>query len=530
MTTLLGFSRLAAQYDVVPVQPLSVRSVLGTSRREVRTGNETLLTWTAPYEPEDSFRGHFEFGLKYERIHLEFLSRLFQKVDPREISAWVAAEPTGTYARRTGFLYEWITGQQLPVPDTTQGGYVNAIAPAEYLVTTTPTRSPLSRRWRVNDNLPGVPAFCPMVWLGPAEERDWLYDVTAGVQALDDDFGPELLLRSAAWLTFKESRASFQIEREADKEDRVRRFAAAIGQHSGKLDDPLSGESLELLQRSILGEDALRLGLRKSPVFVGENALHGPVVHYIAPGFAEVDAMMQGLREFERRTRGALSVVRTAALSFAFVYIHPLSDGNGRMHRFLVNDTLARDGAVPANLIVPVSATIAGSARGRADYDKALEQFSRPFMRRYAGAYRFGARQLAEDGVEHDLVFEQEEDALHAWRFIDLTPQVQYLSAVLRNTVENEMVREATYLQQYERAKEAIKDSIEMPDMDADRIIRALRDNSWQVSGKLRKEYPEIFEPGGRLHRHATRLVEGVREAFAPRDPQEDLPRPRSRF
>lgn len=514
MSTLLGFSRLAARFDVLPVQPLSVRSELGPSRRAVHTDSEAVLTWTARYEPEDSFRGHFEFGLKYERIHLEFLSRLFEKIDPEELAAWVREEPTGAYARRTGFLFEWITGRRLPVPDTAQGGYVNAIDPDQYLVATKPVRN---RRWRVNDNLPGVPAFCPMAWLGPAQQRDWLYDITAGVQALDDDFGPELLLRCAAWLTFKESRASFQIEREADKDDRIRRFAAAIGQHSGKIEDPLSGESLELLQRSILGDDALRLGLRKSPVFVGENALHGPVVHYIAPGFGQVDAMMEGLRAFERRTRGASSVVRTAALSFAFVYLHPLSDGNGRVHRFLVNDTLARDGAVPANVIVPVSATIAGSARGRAGYDEALEQFSRPFMRRYAGAYRFGARQVAEDGVEHDLVFEQEEDALHAWRFIDLTSQVRYLSAVLRDTVENEMTREATYLQQYERAKDAVKNLVEMPDLDADRIIRALRDNGWQVSGKLRKEYPVIFEPEGRLHRHASRLVEDVREAFASR-------------
>jgi hypothetical protein len=52
------------------------------------------------------------------------------------------------------------------------------------------------------------------VYLGPQAERGWLYDEAAGVQRLDDGFGPELLLRSAAWLTFKESRASFAVEHE----------------------------------------------------------------------------------------------------------------------------------------------------------------------------------------------------------------------------------------------------------------------------------------------------------------------------
>lgn len=33
----------------------------------------------------------------------------------------------------------------------------------------------------------------------------------------------------------------------------------------------------------------------------------------------------------------------SAVASFGFVYIHPLADGNGRVHRFLINDVLRRD-------------------------------------------------------------------------------------------------------------------------------------------------------------------------------------------
>jgi hypothetical protein len=62
---------------------------------------------------------------------------------------------------------------------------------------------------------------------------------------------------------------------------------------------------------------------------------------------------------------------------------------------------------VPANITLPLSATVASSPRGPANYDQAIERFSRPFMQRYAGAYRFGTRQIAEDGVEHNIVFDQ---------------------------------------------------------------------------------------------------------------------------
>jgi hypothetical protein len=57
--------------------------------------------------------------------------------------------------------------------------------------------------------------------------------VAEGVQQLDEAFGPELLLRNAAWLTFKESRASFAIEHEGDhkahQRRRTRRHQASAG-------------------------------------------------------------------------------------------------------------------------------------------------------------------------------------------------------------------------------------------------------------------------------------------------------------
>ena len=248
--TLFGFHRLAQLHGIRLVQPLFTRSRLGAVRKqELADGHETR-TWPAQYQPADSFRGHFEFGLKYERLHFEFFSRLFARIDPEEVAAWLREEPTGSYARRAAFLYEWFTGQQLAVPDTAPNvGYVDAIDAGRYLAAQQPERV---RRWRVNNNLPGLRNFCPMVCLGAKGERDWLYDVAAGVQQLDDTYGSELLLRSAAWLTFKESRASFAIEHEANKQDRVQRFAAAISAFSGRMPEPLSPQSLLTLQKAVL--------------------------------------------------------------------------------------------------------------------------------------------------------------------------------------------------------------------------------------------------------------------------------------
>lgn len=204
--TLLGFHRVAQQYGIGLVQPLVTRSVLGTARQRGLAEGQETHTWPLQYQPADNFRGHFEFGLKYERLNFEFFSRLFAGPDgakiAAEITAWVQNAPTGSYARRAAFFYEWFTGQTLAAPDTAANvGYVDAIDAKQYLVAQTPERV---RRWRVNNNLPGLRDCCPLVYLGHEDERAWLYDVTAGVKALDDAYGPELLLRSAAWLTFKE--------------------------------------------------------------------------------------------------------------------------------------------------------------------------------------------------------------------------------------------------------------------------------------------------------------------------------------
>ncbi|MCP6324382.1 Fic family protein, partial [Klebsiella pneumoniae] len=75
-----------------------------------------------------------------------------------------------------------------------------------------------------------------------------------------------------------------------------------------------------------------------------EQRTFTPIVHYIAPPFEQVVNMLAGLQSFFDVTQGQPSIMRAAVLSFAFVYIHPLADGNGRVHRFLVNDLLYRDG------------------------------------------------------------------------------------------------------------------------------------------------------------------------------------------
>lgn len=505
----VGFQALVNRYDITLAQPLRVESMIGTVRVSRESDGNVENRYPPRYRPVDDFAGHFEFGLKYEEIHLEFFARLFAAIGPEPVEAWCRHEPFGQYARRTGFLYEWLTGQRLDVPDVTNGGYVDVLSAQNYLTRSEPLRM---RRWRINDNLPGTPGFCPLVRRTEAVTQALRFDLRAALNDLDQAFGADILMRTASWLTFKESRASFLIEKEADQADRIQRFAHVIAQYCGHIEHPLSNDSLQTLQGAILGRGAIGLGLRRSPVFVGQATMREDIVHYIAPPFENLAQLLDGLNEFEIATRGAESVARAAVLAFGFVYIHPMRDGNGRIHRFLINDTLIRDKAVPDGVILPVSATITSSIDFKAGYERTLEVFSRPFMRRYAAAYRFGELVTYEDGTPSNFSFDEYIDAGFAWRYPDLTEHVLYTARVVEHTIRTEMADEARVLVIFQRAQEQLKEVIEMPDQDANRIIRSIKENGWKVSSKLKKGYPPLED-----ERMAQRVVDAIRSAFEDR-------------
>ncbi len=422
------------------------------------------------------------------------------------LAEWIRDEPTGQYARRIGFLYERLTGGRIDVPDATRGNYVPALDPDIEL-----TSRPVNHaRWRVRDNLLGSAAFSPQVHLTSDTKRALALNVRERIERLEGQFSAELVMRSAVWLTIKESRASFAIEHEETKTDRVQRFATVMQQRTGQSDDPLNPGELETLQREILGPNALHYGLRRSPLFVGESGRFGEDrVHYIGPHWNDVPSILEGLRDLMQRTAGLSPVVRAALASFGFVYLHPMIDGNGRISRFLINDVLRRDGALPSPYILPVSAILQRTDLRPLSYDGALEIFSRPLMQQYAGHWSFGPDRRAEDGVVYKLEFDRYQEALPAWRYPDLTRHVGFMADALDLTIEQEMRAEAQYLQRYGAARARLKGIVEGPDAALDRIIRSVRESRGTISGKLRAEYP-ILERA----EIAEDVVRAIREEF----------------
>ena len=102
--------------DVLSLRGEGGRGKIGLSGCPGECTSEWLLL-TPRHAPEDSLRGHLEFALKWEGVNLGVLAALYRTIDPAEIVRMVRDKPTGVYSRRIWFLYEWLTGTRLNLPD-----------------------------------------------------------------------------------------------------------------------------------------------------------------------------------------------------------------------------------------------------------------------------------------------------------------------------------------------------------------------------------------------------------------------------
>jgi hypothetical protein len=209
----IGAAWLARAYGIGLVGRLPVLSQVGGRRTTAVSDGFRLETWLEAMRPAPEPAAHLQFHLRHEVTHLEFLARLFARTGPAFVQEWVMVEPTGQYARRTAFLYEWLTGEVLQVPGRLGGNYVDVINGAK-LVTASADRVVKVPRWRVNDNLAGTRFFCPTLVKTEAFTAAASLDVPGLFGELTAEFGEDLLLRAAAWMTLRERARRALLSRE----------------------------------------------------------------------------------------------------------------------------------------------------------------------------------------------------------------------------------------------------------------------------------------------------------------------------
>ena len=154
----LGYAWLI-EHLALRVRPLAAPAEISASvNRRVNTPHRVLFPRGVAIE--DDVVGHLEFALRHEGINLEVIDATFEHVAPAELAARLTASPNGVAVRRVCFLWEWLTGQSLPITVTPTGGYVDLFPPETYV---TAGVSVNNRKYRVRNNALGNPMFCPVV-------------------------------------------------------------------------------------------------------------------------------------------------------------------------------------------------------------------------------------------------------------------------------------------------------------------------------------------------------------------------------
>lgn len=472
-----GYSALIEHHDLeVPLPPRLAF---------VSTGHHPQSTpsWLAVpvrRRPPDDLGAHLEFALKREGVDLPVLAALFRCIDPSALEEIVENVPTGKYSRRIWFLYEWLTGEVLDVPDAPKVRAVRVVDPEQQVA---PGQGPISRRHRVVDNLPGSPAFCPLVRWTPklrAHARRGWHERAREVLGRTH---PDVVSRAAAFLLLSDSRSSFQIEGERPDQDRVERWGRAIGE-AGEV--ALSIAELERLQRIVLGESRfVKPGLREEGGFVGQHdrATRTPLPEHISARPKDLPELMEGLVGFEN---GALEagldpVVVAAVVAFGFVYIHPFEDGNGRVHRWLIHHVLARAGYSPDGLVLPVSAAI---LRHIPEYQRVLRSYSVPLI-------EFVDWEATEKGNVRVL---HETDRFY--RYFDATAHAEFLFDRVEETVERDLPREVAYLEAFDRFAERVQHLLgDMPSSTVELLHRFLSEGEGRLSRRAREKEFEMLTP-----------------------------------
>ena len=467
-----GYAWLIDAYSLELPLPHRLQAI-GERHRVVSSADWRILT--PRHAPEDTLAGHLTFALKWEGVDLLVLKRLFRALPEAEIEAVVADQPTGAYARRVWFLFEWLTARRLALPDANRGSYVDAIDP-ELQLAVPGERSP---RHRVRNNLPGTPDFCPLVFRTEALEAFIAKDVSGRARAACDRIPAEILSRTAAFLLLEDSRSSFAIEGERPSRSRIERWGQAIGQ-AGR--NPLDLDELLRLQRVVIGDDRfVRLGLREGGGFVGEHERNTgtPIPSHISAKPEDLRPLVQGVIAFAGdRSRALDPVVAAASLAFGFVYIHPFVDGNGRIHRYLIHHVLAEREFNPPGLVFPVSAVI---LRLIDAYRRVLEAHSRPIL------------PLIEWEATQDGNLRVQNDTGDFYRFFDATPDAEFLYRCVAATIEEDLPRETAFLAAYDRFAARIHDLVDMPGPTIDRLFRFLHQNGGALSQRaLEREFAAL--------------------------------------
>ena len=480
------------------VLPLARPSYVSSSANR-RIDSDTRILFPTGVAFENTMVGHLEFALRHEGVNLEIIDAVFEHMTPGDLIVRLQATPTGEHIRRACFLWEWLTGKELNAGVNVKGGYVDLFPEDVYYTAAQSTRGP---KFRVRNNALGTPAFCPIVRRAAIPQDpplpDLMQDAQRILNAVDD---PELYRRMLAYLYLSETRGSYAIESETPSSDKQERFVQLLKRagEPGQVTEEWLVNLQNVIVRDVYSQEA---SYRTKQNWLEDSS--GRIAFLPTP-VADLDRVMHGWEAFINDDKRCTDVlVKAACAAFSFVYLHPFLDGNGRLHRFLIQHTLARSGLMGPETVIPVSAVI---ERNLPAYLAVLTAFSQPVTALWN--YRRS---------DFDPVILRTPGS-RPYRFFEADREVAFLHAMFKQAVQDEIPRELAWLQGYDVAFSKLNNELDLPRNDLSALIRMIQSNKNTLSANRRKQYHHLPE------QVLSRIEDVVREVFETSKAEEPSPK-----
>jgi hypothetical protein len=481
--TVVGYAAIINSLRLPMPYPYRI-AIISNKNRKYQDKNWNI--YPNSYFPKDSIDisaiealyHHLVFALKYEGVNLLLFKKISGHFDIHQLNKLVNIEPTGQYSRRIWFLLEWLTGLKLDSDNLSKKNYVHLVdSRIQYTID-----GEKSARHLIINNLLGTIDFCPLIYRSPKLENYIATQLYKQENTAFSHIAQDILQRAASFLMLEDSKASFAIEGENPRDQRVARWSKAIGQAGF---NALTKEELIRLQTLVIENSRfIDFGYRQKGGFIGEHDPNSglPMPAHISAKWQDLDRLMNGLLQ----TKNILlnsdidAVLVAAIIAFGFVFIHPFQDGNGRIHRYLIHHILAKKQFSPPNIIFPISAAILNNLH---KYRLVLESYSLPLL----DFIDWRETQDHNINVSHETI--------DFYRYFDATPQAEFLYDCVHDTIKNIMPNEIDYLQKYDQFKNIMAAQYAMPEKLIAILVIFLRQNKGKLSKRAReKEFSALTD------------------------------------
>jgi hypothetical protein len=297
-------------------------------------------------------------------------------------------------------------------------------------------------RYRLYYNHFGNKNFFPIILRSTREECSRLKQVCENIQ------DKNLINRANKYLNYKDTKSSFAIEREENRNDARLKFEkeSMIFVTKGAVSKTTVLELAKAVREDIkewrAGEIVVadsttiyHYGARQQDISELTEGILAAAANIIAKKSTGIDTTDKLLLENDS---GWDPIAITAAIAFGFVFVHPLQDGNGRVHRALMRLMFKHLNAPrDTDLEIPISIAIEATMY---EYDEALEAFSY-HAKANTKTYRDSLGRLIIDN-----------DTKVYFKSWNATPQANYLANAVQIS-EKIAIDELEFLQLFDAAK-----------------------------------------------------------------------------